>query len=92
MRRLGIGLLFAAGGYLVAAVVGYVLIGQVSSNAHDRSVEAAMTSLFVFGPLGALLAFIVGFVRAGRGSAAGSKPGDPTPESAAASPNSRHPG
>jgi hypothetical protein len=65
MRRLGIGLLCAIGGYLVAAFVGYFLISWLSSNTHDRSVEAAMTSAFVLGPLGAVVAFLVGFIRAG---------------------------
>jgi ABC-type branched-subunit amino acid transport system permease subunit len=66
MRRFGLALLFAIGGYVVAAVLAYLLIGQFSSNTHDRSVEAAMTSAFVFGPLGALIAFVIGFVRGGR--------------------------
>ena len=66
MKRFGLGLLYAIGGYLVAAVAGYFLIGQFSSNTHDHSVEAAMTSAFVFGPLGAVVAFIVGFIRGGR--------------------------
>jgi hypothetical protein len=65
MRRLGIGLLCAVGGYIVAAFVGYFLISWLSSNMHDRSVEAAMASAFVLGPLGAVAAFLVGFVRAG---------------------------
>ena len=69
MRRLGIGLLCAVGGYVVVAFVGYFLIDWFSSNTHDRSVEAAMTSAFVFGPLGAVVAFIVGFIRSGRNSA-----------------------
>jgi hypothetical protein len=68
MRRFGLGLLYAIGGYLVAAVVGYFLIGHFSSNVHDRSVEAAMTSAFVIGPVGAVVAFIVGFIRGGRTS------------------------
>jgi hypothetical protein len=33
---------------------------------HDRAVEAAMTSAFVFGPLGAIAAFIVAFIRGSR--------------------------
>ena len=66
MKRFGIALLFAIVGYLVAAVAGYFLVVQLSSNSHDRSVEAAMTSAFVFGPLGAVVAFIVGFIRGGR--------------------------
>jgi len=67
MKRFGLALLYAIGGYLVAAVAGYFLNGQFSSNTHDRSVEAAMTSAFVFGPLGAVAAFVVGLVRGGRG-------------------------
>ena len=66
MRRLGIGLLYAVIGYIVAAIAGYFLTGLLSSNVHDRAVEAAMTSAFVWGPLGAVTAFIVGFVRSGR--------------------------
>ena len=65
MKRLGIGLLCAIGGYVVAALAGYFLISWLSSNTHDRSVEAAMTSAFVLGPLGAVVAFLVGFLRAG---------------------------
>jgi hypothetical protein len=66
MKRFGIAVLFAMVGYLVAAVASYFLIGLLSSNVHDRSVEAAMTSAFVFGPLGAVVAFAVGFIRGGR--------------------------
>jgi len=66
MRRFGFGLLFALGGYAIAAVAGYFLIGALSSNTHDRSVEAAMTSAFVLGPLGGVIGFIAGLVRGGR--------------------------
>ena len=66
MKRFAIGLLCAVGGYVIAALVGYFLIEWFSSNTHDRSVEAAMTSVFVFGPLGAVVAFIVGLVVGGR--------------------------
>ena len=66
MKRFGIAVLFAIVGYLVAAAASYFLVDLLSSNVHDRSVEAAMTSAFVFGPLGAVAAFIVGFVRGGR--------------------------
>jgi len=62
MKRFAIGLLCAVGGYVIAAFVGYFLIDWFSSNTHDRSVEAAMTSVFVFGPFGAVVGFIVGFV------------------------------
>ncbi len=75
MKRFGLGLLYAIGGYLIAAVVGYFLVGQFSSNTHDRSVEAAMTGAFVFGPLGAVIAFIVGFIRGGRSAGGASTKG-----------------
>ena len=68
MKRLGIGLLCAVGGYILAAFVGYWLIEWFSSNVHDRSLEAAMTSVFVIGPFGAVVGFIVGFIFGGRRS------------------------
>ena len=66
MRRLGIGLACAAGGYLLGALVGYFLIATFSSNSHDRSVEAAMTAAFVVGPFGGVIAFVIGVVFGGR--------------------------
>jgi len=66
MKRFGVGLLCAIGGYFVGAFAGYWLIQWLSSNVHDRSVEAAMTSIFVCGPLGAVVAFLVGFIWSGR--------------------------
>ena len=66
MKRLGLSLIYGIGGYVIAALVSYFLIGQFSSNTHDRAVEAAMTSAFVFGPLGGVGAFVVGFIRNGR--------------------------
>jgi hypothetical protein len=68
MKRLGIALLYATGGYLFAAFAAYFLVDSFSPNVHDRSVEAAMTSVFFLGPIGAVVAFIVGFIRAGRAS------------------------
>jgi hypothetical protein len=62
MKRFGIGLLCAVCGYIAAAFAGYWLIEWFSSNTHDRSLEAAMTSAFVIGPLGALAGFVVGFI------------------------------
>jgi hypothetical protein len=66
MKRIGTALLCAIGGYLIAAVAAYFLIEWFSSNMHDRSVEAAMTSAFVLGPLGAVLGFVAGFILGGR--------------------------
>jgi O-antigen/teichoic acid export membrane protein len=66
MRRLWIGLLYGLIGYVLAAVASYFLVGLLSPNRHDRELEAAMTSVFFYGPLVALIAFVVGLVRGGR--------------------------
>jgi len=66
MKRIGFAMLFAVVAYVAAAVAGYFLVGLFSGNTHDRSVESAMTSAFVFGPLGAVVGFVVGFIRSGR--------------------------
>lgn len=67
MQRLGLALVYAVGGYVLAAGIGYFVIQQFSSNVHDRDLEAAMTGAFVAGPIGAVVAFVIGFVRNGRG-------------------------
>jgi len=51
---------------VLGAVGGGFLISVLSSNTHDRSVEAAMTGAFVTGPLIAIIGFIVGFVKSNR--------------------------
>ena len=66
MKRFAIAAACAVGGYLVGAFGGGFLINALSSNQHDRSVEAAMTGAFVTGPLVAVIAFVVAFVRFGR--------------------------
>jgi hypothetical protein len=62
LRRIGFGVLFGLLASVVAAVASYFLILALSSNVHDRSMEAAMTSVFVFGPIGALTGFIAGCI------------------------------
>lgn len=69
MKRFGIGVLFGIGGYIIAAVAGYFLMEQLSANTHDYAVEAAMTSVFFFGPIGEIAAFIAGMVWGRRFSA-----------------------
>ena len=61
-----VALSFALGllGYVIGLFGGLGLVLLLSSNEHDRSMEAAMTGAFVVGPLTALLFAIVGFVRA----------------------------
>jgi hypothetical protein len=49
-------------GFAVAVPICYGLISKFSSS-HDSSVEAAMTSIFVFGPLGAIIGGVIAFVR-----------------------------
>jgi hypothetical protein len=69
MKRFGIGVLYGIGGYILAAIASYFLVLQLSSNRHDRELEAAMTSVFFFGPISAIIAFIVGVFRSGASKA-----------------------
>lgn len=57
-----VSLLIGVAGYVVGVVLGMLLVNLFSSNTHDKSLEAAMTSFFVYGPLAAVLSFIVTFV------------------------------
>ena len=65
-RRILFAVLFAVPSYLVGAFGGGMLINVLSSNQHDRSVEAAMTGAFVTGPLAGIAGLVVGFIRGGR--------------------------
>ena len=56
MKRLGTALLYAIVAYVVAALAGYLLVQQFSSNVHDRALEAAMTGAIVVGPPRAVVA------------------------------------
>ncbi|WP_461107550.1 hypothetical protein [Spirosoma koreense] len=60
MKHIGTGLLWALAGYCLVAVASYFLILWFSSNTHDRHQEAGMTSVFVVGPAGAIIAFLIG--------------------------------
>ena len=55
--------LFAAAGFVAAALAGYFLVLALSSNTHDRSLEAVMTAAFLCGPVGAVVAGVVAFFR-----------------------------
>lgn len=63
MRRFAVALAWAAVGYATAVVASYFLVAWLSFNAHDHEMEAAMTSFFFYGPVGALVAGIAAFVR-----------------------------
>lgn len=64
LRRVGFGVLWGIPAYLVGAFGGGYLVSVLSSNTHDRSVEAAMTGAFVLGPLAGLVGFVIGAARA----------------------------
>ena len=64
-RRPMIAALCAFVGYAVAAVLGYWLAMQLSSNTHDRAVEAGVAAAFVWGPLGAVAAGVAGWLLGG---------------------------
>ncbi len=59
MKIFVLSLLAASCGYLIGVGGGILLVNLLSSNTHDKSVEAAMTGAFVTGPVAALLSFIV---------------------------------
>jgi cation transporter-like permease len=73
LRRLGLGVLGAIAGYVVGLFGGMGLVNALSSNGHDRGLEAAMTGAFVFGPLVALVGFVIGWAATKRRTA------DPNP-------------
>jgi membrane associated rhomboid family serine protease len=51
-------------GYPVFAFAGYWAIALFSGNTFDRSVEASMTSIFVIGPIGAVVGLVAGLMLA----------------------------
>jgi hypothetical protein len=63
LRRLGSGILWSAVFYVLGAVAGELLVVAISPNTHDLAVEAAMTSLFVIGPIAGFLGLILGVSR-----------------------------
>jgi hypothetical protein len=70
LRRLGIGFVCAILSYPIGVVVGMFLVSQCSANMHDRDMEAAMTGAFFFGPVAAVIGFLIGVVNARPGRAA----------------------
>ncbi len=74
-RRLRGALLWGAAFSVAGAILGMIAIGALSSNTHDRSVEAAMTGIFVFGPAAGLVGAVIGAIRGGSPRRAG--PGGP---------------
>jgi len=60
MKRFAVILFAAIAGFVVFAFCGYWMISFMSSNTHDPAIESAMTSIFVIGPLGAILGALAG--------------------------------
>lgn len=56
-------LLFVLLGFVAGSIGGFFLILLLSSNQHDKSLEAAMTAIFVCGPIGAALSGAMAFLR-----------------------------
>jgi hypothetical protein len=64
IHRALLGLLWAVGFYLFGAVGGGFLTHALSSNRHDRYLEAVITGAFFLGPAAAILGFVIGAARA----------------------------
>jgi hypothetical protein len=65
MRRFLVAFVGVPVGYLVFALAGYWAIQLFSGNAFDRSLEASMTAIFVLGPAGSVIGYILGFALGG---------------------------
>jgi hypothetical protein len=66
--RAGRAVLWTIIGYVSVGFVAYWLVLWFSSSA-DRELEAAMTSVFFYGPAGAIFGFIAGLLRRPRNEA-----------------------
>jgi F0F1-type ATP synthase membrane subunit c/vacuolar-type H+-ATPase subunit K len=62
LRRFGRGLLWGALAYVAGAAATYGLTKVLSSNTHDRELEALMTAFFVVGPAAGVLGFLAGLL------------------------------
>jgi hypothetical protein len=56
-------LVWAIGSYVLAVAASYIAVLNLSSNRHDREVEAVMTSVFFFGPIAACTGLVIGYLR-----------------------------
>jgi hypothetical protein len=62
MGRLGRALLGLIGGYILGVALGVLLVSAFSPNTHDKSMEVAMTSAFVTGPVMAIIGLVAGLM------------------------------
>lgn len=49
-------------GYVGGALLGWALVQALSSNMHDKGLEAAMTGAFVAGPAGAVIGILAAWL------------------------------
>ena len=68
LARIARALLWGVGFYAVGVAAGIALVNLLSTNTHDRSVEAAMTGAFVAGPVAGIVGVVVGALRSAPGS------------------------
>ena len=71
LRRLAIACGCGIGAYVAGGFLGGWLVSLLSSNTHDRSIEAAMTGAFVIGPIAAMIGFVAALVLAKPASRSG---------------------
>ncbi len=62
MKSALLALLWVVPFYFVGLFACVFLLPLISQNRHDAQLEAAMTGAFVFGPLVAIIGFVVGFL------------------------------
>ncbi|MFO1115878.1 MAG: hypothetical protein U1E28_09360 [Beijerinckiaceae bacterium] len=62
MRRFFAAIAGLVAGYAAGAFLGYWAIMLLSTNTHDRALEASMTSGLILGPLGAIAGLVAGLV------------------------------
>lgn len=63
MKRIAVAFWVGMVGYVAGGLIGYELVMLLSSNVHDRSMEAVMTGAFIVGPLLAIIGALWGFFR-----------------------------
>lgn len=59
-KTIGVALLSGLGGYIGGVPLSWFMVDTFSSNRHDKSLEAGMSSIFFFGPILAVVAAVVG--------------------------------
>jgi hypothetical protein len=59
LKFIGITLITALVGYAFGVMAGIFIVNNFSTNVQDKPLELAMTSIFFFGPVGALIGLII---------------------------------